>query len=167
MQAPYESECLRCHFGIEHLARPAFGREFPHGTHVVSARLRCATCHEGMREHGKLTIGAEDCQGCHDRIARPMAAVAADECLRCHPAEIGPVSQKVDFPHGTHIGYGLDCAICHVGVEDTRHRQFAESPQALPALGHEFCGTCHSGDVASPDGAPPDGADCAKCHVAF
>jgi len=166
LQAPYETECLRCHFGIEYISRPAFDREFPHGTHVISARLRCLVCHGAMDKHGSLQIGAEDCQRCHDRIAAPMA-VAADECLKCHPAEIGAVSEKVNFPHGQHIAYGLDCAICHAGVAEKRHLQFAKSRDALPPLGHELCGTCHSADTPSAEGVPPEGADCAKCHVEF
>jgi len=166
-QAPYEAECLACHFGIEYLSRPAFGRELPHGTHVVSARLRCAVCHGGMDEHGTVKIDASGCQHCHDRITKPMTGVPADECLTCHTAEIGAVSEKVDFPHGKHVAFGLDCEMCHAGVGERRHLEFAKSPDALPKLGHELCGTCHSGDVPSAEGVLPDGADCAKCHVAF
>lgn len=166
LQAPYEADCLRCHFGIEYVSEPAFGRPFPHGKHVVSARLRCAACHEDMDKHGKLKVSAEDCERCHQRIAAPMVA-SAEECLTCHPAEIGAVSESVKFPHAGHVGYGIDCAVCHEEVADKRHSQFAKSQDALPTLGHEFCGICHSADTPSAEGVPPEGADCAKCHVSF
>ncbi len=167
VQAPYEAKCLSCHFGIEYISRPAFGREFPHAPHVVSARLRCTVCHEGTERHGVMKVGAEGCQRCHERIKEPMAGVSAEECLTCHTADIGTVSEKVNFPHDKHVDAGLDCSLCHGGVAETRHLDFARSPTALPTIGHEFCGTCHGGDVPSADGVPPDGADCTKCHVAF
>ncbi len=166
IQAPYEAECLNCHFGIEYIARPAFGREFPHGKHVVSARLRCTVCHGAVAQHGTMKIGADDCQRCHEKIKKPMAGVPADECLTCHTADIGKVSAKVNFPHDKHIDV-VDCALCHSGVAEKRHVIFARSPEALPKLGHTFCGTCHGGDIPSPEGVPPDSADCAKCHVEF
>jgi nitrate/TMAO reductase-like tetraheme cytochrome c subunit len=167
VQAPYAAECLKCHFGIEYITRPAFGRDFPHRPHVVAARLRCTACHEGLDQHGGMKIGAPDCERCHQRITKPMAGVAADECLTCHTAEIGKVSEKVNFPHENHIALGLDCETCHSGVSDKRHRDFAHSPDALPKIGHGFCGTCHAGDAPSADGVPPEGADCTKCHVEF
>ena len=167
LQAPYESECLQCHFGIEYLTRSVFGREFPHDKHVVSGRLRCAVCHEGRDQHGvtKITTG-QDCERCHSRITKPMANLPAEECLACHTADIGKVSEKVRFPHDKHIESGVECALCHVGVDQTAHRAFAKSATALPKLEHATCVTCHSGDVPAGDQAP-EGADCAKCHVEF
>jgi hypothetical protein len=167
VQAPYAAECLTCHFGIEYLSQPVFGREFSHGTHVVSARLRCSVCHQGMDQHGVLKIGADDCQRCHERITKRMAGVAGDECLACHAADIGKVSEKVNFPHDQHIAAGLDCELCHTGVSDRPHKAFARAPGALPKFGHEFCATCHGDNVPAADGVPPDGADCTKCHVEF
>ena len=164
VQAPYEAACLKCHFGIEYVSRPAFGREFPHDKHVVSARLRCTTCHEESGNHGALKIGAADCERCHTRITTSMAGVAAEECLRCHTAAIGRVSEKVRFPHENHVAAGLDCELCHAGVGQMPHQKFARSGKALPKLGHEFCVTCHPGDVPAGDDIP-EGADCAKCHV--
>jgi nitrate/TMAO reductase-like tetraheme cytochrome c subunit len=167
LQAPYEADCLQCHFGIEYLTRSVFGRDFPHDKHVVTGRLRCTVCHEGRDKHGvmKVTSG-QDCERCHSRITKPMANLSAEECLTCHTADIGKVSEKVRFPHDKHIESGVECPLCHVGVDQAPHRVFARSATALPKLGHAFCVTCHSGDVPAGDQVP-DGADCAKCHVEF
>ena len=163
-QAPYEAECLGCHFGIEYVSRPAFGREFPHRTHVVSARLRCVVCHGGQDRHGELELAADDCERCHTRIRKPMAGVTAEDCLACHTADIGQGSGKATFPHQRHVELGVDCALCHDGVTEQPHVRFARSPTARPGLGHAFCAGCHAADVPSDDGVP-DGADCTKCHV--
>jgi len=167
LQAPYAADCLQCHFGIEYLSRQEFGREFSHGKHVVNARLRCTVCHEGRDKHGVMKVSSvQDCEQCHTRITKPMAGVAAEDCLGCHTADIGKVSDKVRFPHDKHIESGVECSLCHVGVDQAPHRAFARSATALPKLGHAFCVTCHSSDVPTGDQVP-DGADCAKCHVEF
>jgi hypothetical protein len=160
-------ECLECHFGIEHIAARAFGRDFPHGAHVVRARLRCAACHGGMDQHGTLHIDASACDRCHARIQQPMAAVAGEDCLGCHEADIGPASEVVRFPHAQHVEAGLDCAVCHAGVERKKHVDFARSREARPPMGHELCGSCHAGDVPDAEGTPPEGANCSLCHVDF
>ena len=167
LQAPYSAECLNCHFGIEYMKQPAFGREFPHGTHVVSARLRCTVCHEGMDHHGEIKLSEDGCDNCHARIMEPMAGLTAEDCLACHSADLGKVSDKVNFPHEKHIAAGLDCSLCHTDVDSKPHIQFARSGKALPKFEHEFCATCHEGDVPDAEGTPPEGADCAKCHVEF
>jgi hypothetical protein len=131
---------------------------------VVAARLRCTVCHGDVTNHGKLTLQAEECNRCHEKIKQPMG-VAAEACLTCHSAEIGQRSQVVTFPHEKHIAAGLDCSLCHSGVGEKRHRDFARSAEALPKLGHEFCGTCHADDAPAADGTPPEGGDCTKCHV--
>jgi cytochrome c nitrite reductase small subunit len=164
--APYKIECLKCHFGIEQQAGSAFGQPFQHAPHVLTGRLRCTLCHGDLSAHGTVKLQAEDCTHCHEKTLHPMD-VAAEECLGCHTADIGEVSAKVKFPHDKHIASGLDCGLCHSGVADMPHREFARSPAALPKLGHEFCGTCHAGDVLAADGSQPDGADCTKCHVSF
>jgi hypothetical protein len=167
VSAPYQIECLKCHFGVELLQGPAFGTTFPHTPHVTTARLRCTVCHGDLAAHGTLRLEAQDCQRCHERIKHSMADVSAEECLGCHTADIGSVSDKVRFPHEKHISAGLDCALCHAGVGDRPHREFARSGEALPTIGHGFCGTCHAGDVPAPDGSPPDDANCQLCHTSF
>ena len=147
VEAPYKAECLNCHVGVETLSVTAFGKEFKHQAHVVTARLRCTTCHGDLTAHGTLKLQAGDCARCHEKVSHPMADVAADECLRCHSADLGQVSEKVNFPHERHIASGLDCGLCHSGVTEQPHREFARSATAVPKLGHEFCDTCHGGDV--------------------
>ncbi|HVO27251.1 MAG TPA: cytochrome c3 family protein [Candidatus Margulisiibacteriota bacterium] len=164
VEAPYQIECLKCHFGIEYLSATAFGRTFPHQPHTVSARLRCTVCHGDLNNHGLLKLDAAACTSCHERITRPMD-VGSEECLKCHTAEIGAVSEQVRFPHEKHIAAGLDCALCHQGVADKPHGKFARSAEALPKLGHSFCSTCHGSDVPGEDGTPPDGANCQLCHT--
>lgn len=165
-EAPYKADCLNCHFGIEYLSSPVAGRDFPHGRHVVTARLRCTVCHEGRDRHGVMKIGAADCDRCHNKIRTPMTGLSAEECLKCHAANLGEVSTKVRFPHDQHIDNGVDCETCHAGVGAKPHREFARSAGAMPKLGHDFCATCHAGDVPT-DAGMPDGADCTKCHVDF
>lgn len=167
LEAPYSIECLSCHFGIEYLTGPAFDQQFPHGPHTVSARLRCTTCHGDMQNHGTLKLTEDRCADCHNRITQPMANVAPEECLTCHAAALGPVSDAVRFPHETHIAIGLGCEMCHDGVAKKPHRDFARSGKAVPALDHAFCRTCHANDVPDQEGIPPDGANCQRCHENF
>ncbi len=167
-RAPYESACLECHFGIERLSGSAFGIEFPHPPHVLTAGLRCVACHGDTSAHGTLKLKtSEDCASCHDRIEKPMAGVPASECLGCHVADIGQVSEKVRFPHDKHIAAEIACDACHDGVADVPHKKFAASPAARPRLGHELCGSCHVGDVPAEDGTVGEDADCQFCHTAF
>lgn len=167
LQATYESPCLQCHFGIEYVTRPAFEREFPHGSHVVSARLRCTICHGDLDEHGKTRIAVEDCAHCHNAIRKPMAGLPTGACLRCHTAAIGKVSEKIRFPHEQHAASGLSCATCHSEVEAANHVDFARSKTALPELNHATCITCHAADVPAETGEIPDGAECTRCHLDF
>jgi nitrate/TMAO reductase-like tetraheme cytochrome c subunit len=166
-EAPHGGVCLDCHFGIEYLSGAAFGQAFPHMTHTVTARLGCTVCHGDLEKHGTLRISADDCSRCHEKTAQPMVEVASEECLGCHAADIGPVSEQVNFPHARHIASGLDCVLCHSAVEEEPHRVLAHSADALPPLEHAFCGGCHSDDVPAEDGTPPDDANCTTCHVNF
>lgn len=153
-EVPYKTECNRCHYGIEYLERDAFGREFPHARHVVDAQLRCTVCHGEMAEHGALKLIGESCEDCHATIA---GIPAANDCRSCHQLE--EISNKVRFPHREHAEFGFACSVCHQGVEDTPHLEFARSGVALPQMGHEFCGNCHFNDL------PPQGKNCTNCHI--
>ena len=124
-------------------------------------------CHGDMHHHGTIELKEDDCMQCHSAITEPMKDKSADDCLHCHTADIGRVSEKVRFPHEKHIEAGLECAMCHVGVEDAPHLDFAQSGKAVPKLGHDFCRTCHAGDVPDEEGTPPDGANCQFCHESF
>jgi hypothetical protein len=164
-EAPYKIACLRCHIGVELQSGNAFGKAFSHTPHVTRARLRCTACHGDLDNHGTLRLGASDCTTCHERITHPMAGLTSEQCLGCHTADIGPVSDQIIFPHEKHVAAGLDCEMCHTGVADQRHKEFAHSSNALPKRGHEFCGTCHGSDVLAADGSMPEGANCSMCHV--
>ena len=166
-QAPYQIECLKCHFGVELIGGSAFGREFSHLPHTVEARLRCTVCHGDLQRHGSLKLDAESCEACHQRIRAPMVVTENDECLACHVADIGRVSSAVKFPHAGHIEMGLSCDTCHEGVGEKPHLDFARAHRAHPKLGHEFCATCHADDVPSKDGDVPDDAKCGRCHEDF
>ena len=156
VEVPYETECNRCHYGIEYLERGAFGREFPHRRHVVDALIRCTICHGGMEEHGTLKLVGESCRDCHTKLA---SIPSADDCRTCHQLE--NISNKVRFPHREHAEFSFACSLCHQGVGETAHLQFARSGAAVPQTGHEFCGDCHFNDL------PPQGKDCKKCHNRF
>jgi nitrate/TMAO reductase-like tetraheme cytochrome c subunit len=166
-QAPYASDCLGCHLGIETGEVFPFGQPFAHATHVAEAGLRCTVCHGDMSEHGRLKLTEDDCASCHERIEKPMADVAAEECLHCHAADLGPRSGTIRFPHDKHIASGLDCSLCHEGVGDQPHRTFARAANQPPKPGHGFCSTCHGGDVVAEDGTAPDDAKCNLCHTDF
>ncbi|HVN84508.1 MAG TPA: cytochrome c3 family protein [Candidatus Binatia bacterium] len=165
MEAPYQIACLKCHFGIEYQSGPAFDRQFAHQPHIMTARLRCTSCHGDQDHHGTMKLTASDCTTCHERTKRSMAGVTSEQCLTCHTADLGTVSDQVTFPHEKHIAAGLDCEMCHQGVADKPHREFARSATAVPKFGHEFCSTCHGSDVLAADGSMPDGANCAMCHT--
>jgi len=156
LEVPYQTECSRCHYGIEYLERDAFGREFPHRRHVIDARVRCTTCHGDMSAHGTLKLAADSCNACHEQLA---AAPRREDCLNCHVLE--DIANEVRFPHGEHAEFGFACGLCHRGVAELAHLQFARSGEALPRMGHKFCGDCHFNDL------PPRGKDCKKCHNRF
>ena len=166
-EAAYKIECLRCHFGVELIGAPAFGRDFSHVPHVLEAGLRCTICHGDQQSHGSLRLTPESCDGCHEKIRRPMAGLEAEECLGCHVADIGRVSEAVRFPHQSHIEMGFSCDTCHEGVDKAPHLEFARSAGARPALGHAFCSTCHADNVPNKDGDIPDKANCNQCHEDF
>jgi hypothetical protein len=166
-EAPYAIECLRCHFGVELLGATVYGREFSHLPHVMDAGLRCTVCHGDLQSHGSLRLTAQGCDECHEKIRQPMADLEAEECLACHVADIGRVSDTVRFPHEAHVEMGFSCDTCHQGVGEAAHLEFARSAGARPGLGHSFCSTCHADDVPNEDGDVPDDADCDHCHEDF
>ncbi|MFQ5794120.1 MAG: cytochrome c3 family protein [Candidatus Bipolaricaulia bacterium] len=158
LQVPYEISCNQCHYGIEYIAAETFGRTFEHRPHAVEAGIRCTICHGDLDQHGTLTL--ESCERCHPG-AQAMRAASPTDCLSCHEADIGTVSEIVTFPHERHIGFGLPCQLCHQNVNTLDHLEFARSETAVPELGHEVCSTCHANDL------PPQGTNCMKCHTRF
>ena len=73
--------------------------------------------------------------------------VTPEECLTCHSADIGTVSEKVNFPHEKHIASGLECGLCHPGVAENaivisrarpRHCPSSDMSSAAPAMPATF-----------------------------
>lgn len=154
-QAPYETKCTACHLGAETLELK--GIAFRHEPHTVQGGLDCAMCHQSVsyREsrHGALQ---RDCASCHPSAER-MASFEPQNCLQCHQAKIPPRSEKVPFPHETHVNFGFNCAQCHEDVSELDHLEFLKSKKII--LNHDFCATCHKSDL------PPEGGQCTKCHI--
>ena len=131
-EIPYESDCLRCHQGIESQVVPFAGRTFDHGPHVIGFELSCDGCHlsHEEREAGEQAqISSADCAPCH----HTKAVTARTECADCHA---GITSKTVsfdgeDFEHEVHVvEEELECADCHTS-------------QVRPGLDLEACADCH------------------------
>ena len=131
--APYASDCLECHTGVEVSRVSVFGRDFAHGPHVVKQGLECQECHSTHEERdsqglGPLKIGSSSCNSCHH-------GAAERECVECH----GDVMERAfsvdlgDFEHAFHVGdMEIACAECHGETPDLR---------ASPDLA--VCSDCH------------------------
>lgn len=131
--APYASDCLACHAGVETLQLSVFGRGFAHQPHVVGQGLECQECHSTHEERdtqgmGPLKIQSSSCNSCHH-------SEPASDCASCH----GGVMERAfstdlgDFEHAFHVGdMEIGCTDCH-----------GEPPalQASPDL--EVCSDCH------------------------
>jgi hypothetical protein len=129
---PYQSDCLRCHQGIETRRGLFKGRDFPHRPHVVQAGLDCIGCHRPHEERDPTEVASlspADCAACH----HVPGLLAEKECARCH----SPVFRQVmeyrgeEFSHRLHVEEEeLACLDCH-----TR--------QNSPGLKQDFCADCH------------------------
>lgn len=164
-ETPYETGCTACHMDAASIAVDAEPGRFQHQVHAVEGELRCAQCHEdrGYREesHGRL---AKTCTDCHPTRQQLERASPAD-CLQCHTEEIPPRSEIVNFPHKTHVGYGLNCTLCHTQVQQLDHLQLMRAERPTPPLNHDFCGRCHQGNVPPLQSNTLD--PCRKCHTNF
>jgi hypothetical protein len=105
------NSCLNCHAGIEEIASPAFGMDFPHKAHVVVQKLDCARCHSNARRHGELTASKAACTTCHHRDSKK-------ECGACHGLQKnlydGGTLAGVKIPKDLMAEAGADCAACHL-----------------------------------------------------
>jgi hypothetical protein len=126
----YASPCLDCHEGIEDQRGELFGKRYAHESHVIRARIQCATCH---RTHAEKPAGeivrfdASGCIGCHHKPP-------VKDCASCHAAiRQGTVkSFRGDFDHTLHVDdAGKTCVECH---------DMSASP---PRLKQEACKECH------------------------
>jgi hypothetical protein len=136
---PYESDCLRCHQGIELQAGPWNGRSFDHSGHVTGQGLDCLTCHLPHDERAKdeakakvVRLSPEDCQSCHHSADTSFES----RCAECHT----DVQEEIlavefdwgeEFDHALHIeDEGFECVDCHAA-------------EVLPVIDTEMCLDCH------------------------
>ncbi len=127
---PYETDCARCHEGIEMQSGKAFGRAFSHRVHVSGRKLKCEQCHRGHDEKPAgelLRFGPTGCESCHHQA--PLK-----DCLQCHSSvmEKEVASFRGEFSHELHVGLDLSCAGCHT-VE----------PGKSVVFNREICSDCH------------------------
>lgn len=147
-------DCGTCHTDVVRRRGYAFGTVFAHSDHVGTAQLPCTTCHQAGSEpqaddHGRLSIGRQDCQRCHEgsRIDSPheagwqvihggQARHDASLCATCHS------QASCDGCHGTRIP--------HADGWIHQHQSAGRSQQTC-AKCHQtsFCAACHG--AARPD----------------
>lgn len=133
LAAPFSSDCLSCHIGVENRRTQPFGQSFWHAPHVVRQGLECETCHSTHDERDAgapvLKITAGDCTSCHHEAAGP------GDCRSCH-AKVFNHSYKTElgeFSHGMHADdLALSCVECH-----------GESLQVSGRADRDFCSNCH------------------------
>jgi len=130
--APASGSCLSCHTGIEKQSGAFGGRAFPHGPHLLAAKLECASCHRPHQERAPgevVRFGKKGCVPCH----HPQAEVDAPRCMACHgdvTARTVP-SFRGEFSHKGHLEQGLECGTCH------------QPKNGDPRPAKETCGQCH------------------------
>jgi hypothetical protein len=131
--APYSSDCLDCHTGVESSRVQVFGRAFAHEPHVVGQGMDCQDCHTSHEERessgaGSMKLKKSSCTACHH-------SAASGPCVDCH----GSIMERAfavelgSFEHVSHVGdMEIECAECHGD---------AANLQASPDL--EVCSACH------------------------
>jgi predicted CXXCH cytochrome family protein len=130
--APGSGSCLSCHAGVEKQAGSFAGRAFPHGPHLVAAKLECAACHRPHAERAPgevVRFGEAGCISCHHQ----GAITPGPACAKCHgdvTARTLP-SWRGEFSHKAHLEQGLECATCH------------ESKGGDPRPQRSVCAQCH------------------------
>lgn len=134
----------------------AFGQPevvFSHRTHAVKAEAACSLCHSGAEASktgmDNLLPAREVCGECHaeeETFLYPNYLDGVD-----NPAAIVRISDySRKFNHSVHFMKGIDCKVCHGGIE------LSESTCAgqLPLM--EPCMVCHDGKTAD--------RSCIACH---
>ena len=133
--APYASDCLECHAGVETLQLRVFGRSFSHSTHIVAQGIECGRCHSthGERDAEDLPLLAlqtiADCSECHHE------EVSRGACRDCHGSLFSRVfeTEHGSFKHSIHVEeMEIACEDCHV--------QF---PSGIASASRETCAECH------------------------
>lgn len=108
-RAPSQNCTVLCHITPPAKTLTFSGRQFPHGRHLVDAKLPCVTCHSAVT-HKLTTVKVADCDNCHHETNK-------DKCQTCHKDKIqAPLQyQGKTFPHLSHINNAkLVCADCHI-----------------------------------------------------
>jgi len=100
--------CATCHKGEKAEAcepchtvpgeRQVGGVTFSHAKHLAHGEVRCLTCHSQLAEHGKVTVGQEQCTACHGGVAMP------------HPGDWVESHPEFARTHGVEA-----CEKCHAG----------------------------------------------------
>lgn len=190
---PARNSCLLCHYGVESARLTVFGETFDHGTHVVRGEVACSRCHtdadlftggrraRGMEDrrldprHGKTTLTAGSCDGCHHsptqklscsachgddaRLGRPVRVTMA---LRLTPAD-APTRRAVPFSHAEHPN--VACASCHTTPRKVREvvacRDCHQDHHREQTRG---CTACH-GTTMRADHRRDAHLKCASCHA--
>lgn len=107
--------CLNCHQGIERQSGEFRGKPFPHGPHVVGAKLDCEKCHRKHNERPKVEVvrfGSEGCSSCHHE---GLNAGSFGQCSTCHGDVAARTfrTERGEFSHKQHASIGEDCVSCH------------------------------------------------------
>ena len=129
---PYESDCLRCHQGIEIRTGTFQGHAFAHRPHIVGQALDCQQCHRPHEERSPdevVHLPAGGCISCHHASEQSPE----DNCARCHSAITDALVdyQGDEFSHAYHVeDEGMECMDCH-------------TLQKSPGLDLDFCVDCH------------------------
>jgi hypothetical protein len=138
---------------------------FSHRVHVVDQELDCDACHvdyESAEEPGLPSL--KQCALCHGELDSEKPPERRVEVFYgvegFLAARAGALGDEPLFSHLKHVESGLDCAMCHVGIENNDDVLDLARPSmaacvdchAQRAAPNE-CATCHS--VLREDVAPP------------
>jgi hypothetical protein len=132
-------------------SKPAFS----HGYHTDEVGMKCAECHvvdASVSGHDNLLPEWSVCAACHeqnDLSGKGIRLKGETEGF----ATIRIAEYLPKFNHERHVKkVGLDCAICHVGLDDARS---ALSKAPLPDMA--TCVNCHTERVVT--------TECNVCHM--
>lgn len=140
---------------------------FSHRSHLESG-AECEDCHEPLEQGDGVGYPSyEMCMDCHADIdgekppeRRAKIFFPQDVASFKHVARLGA---EVIFSHNAHIEYGVSCAECHAGIEES------EAVSAELAVAMRRCMDCHSqgqgAALSDPLAARKLGAnECSTCH---
>ena len=128
------NECYNCHGGIQEVNTTAFGRTFPHKTHIVKQRLQCDRCHSNSNKHGELIINSESCNACHHANGKKN-----ETCSGCHSIQSQVYNGKFEGKNEPDImkQAGVNCTDCHLEKEN------------ISKPGKEICAKCHDKEYSN------------------